>query len=360
MGCIRLLDLGLVPALQSQTIYHALAHAMAPEDPDTLVLVSCIDPYVCIGFHQDLEREVDLAYCRAQGLPIYRREVGGGAVYLDRNQLFTQWIFHRDHLPASVEGRFELHVRPLVETYRGLGIPAYHRPLNDVHVGGRKIGGTGAASMGDAEVVVGSLMFDFNSSVMARVLKVSSQKMRDKVYQGLQQYMTTMTREMGQAPDRDWVKAVYLDKFCAALGAEIAPGVLTEREKASVREWDERLLTPEWLYQRGGPLQPGVKIHDGVRVVEAAHKAPGGLIRAVARLREDRIDDLALSGDFTLLPASGVAGLEQAVRGLAVQHDQLLGRFREVYSEMGLQSPGVTPEDFATVLLAVTGHDAVG
>jgi lipoate---protein ligase len=360
MGCIRLLDLRLVPSLRSQTIYHALAHAMAPGDPDTIALVSPADPYVCIGFHQDMEREVDLAYCRTQGLPVYRREVGGGAVYLDRHQLFTQWIFHRDHLPFSLEERFELHVRPLVETYQAIGINAYHRPLNDIHVGGRKIGGTGAASMGEAEVVVGSLMFDFNSSVMARVLKVPSEKMRDKVYQSLREYMTTMTRELGQAPDRDEVVAIYLDKCGAVLGMEIVPGVLSECEEAAAHEWDERFLTPEWLYQRGAPLQQGVKIHDGMSVVEASHKAPGGLIRVIARLRENRIDDLALSGDFTLLPASGVAILEQAAKGLAVRHDLVLSRFREVYNEMGIHSPGVTPEDFAMTILAATGRDTAG
>ena len=81
---IRLLDLDLVSPLRSQTVYHAVAHAMTPETPDTIILVSPADPYVCIGYHQDLAQEVDLDYCRQQHLPVYRREVGGGAVYLDR------------------------------------------------------------------------------------------------------------------------------------------------------------------------------------------------------------------------------------------------------------------------------------
>lgn len=356
MRAIRLLDLGLVPSLRSQTLYHALAHGMTSDAPDTILLVSPIDPYVCVGFHQDLEREVDLGYCRDQGLPVYRREVGGGAVYLDRNQLFTQWVFHRDHLPASLERRFELHIQPLVETYRALGIEAHHRPLNDIHVGGKKIGGTGAAGIGDAEVVVGSLMFDFDSRVMARVLKVPSEKMRDKVYQSLREYMTTMTHEMGRVPDPDRVKAVYLEKACGALGAEIVPGALTDREGSLVREWDERFLAQEWLYQRGGQHQPGVKIRDGLRVVEAVRKAPGGLVRVTARLRDECIDDLSFSGDFTLLPASGVGSLEESVRGLTVQDETVLGRFRDVYRVVGIQSPGVTPEDFAATLLAAAGQ----
>ncbi len=360
MSAIRVLDLGFVTPVRSQTIYHALAHAMAPEDPDTIVLVSPSAPYICVGFHQDLESEVDLAYCRERGLPVFRREVGGGTVYLDRNQLFTQWVFHRNHLPESLEKRFELHIRPLVETYRRLGIPAYYRPFNDIHVAGRKIGGTGAACAGKAEVVVGSLMFDFDSEVMARALKVPSEKMRDKVHQSLREYVTTMARELGRAPDREEVKAIYIENCSAVLGADIVWGALTGREEAAVREWDERFLSPEWLFQRGGAERMGVKIHEGVRVVEFAHKAPGGLIRVTARLREGRIDDLALSGDFTLLPASAIGSLERSVRGLNGQYGLVLGRLKWVYATMGVQSPGVTPEDFATAILGATSQAGHG
>jgi len=327
---------------------------MLPETPDTIILISSLRPYVCIGFHQDIEREVDRAYCRRAGLPIYRREIGGGAVYLDRDQLFTQWVFHRSHLPDSVEERFRLHIRPLVDTYVAFGIAAYHRPLNDIHVEGRKIGGTGAGSLGDAEVVVGSLMFDFDSGVMAKVLRVGSEKMRDKLHRSLQQYVTGMARELGQAPDRETVKRVYLEKCGAALGREIVGGALTEREELEARRWDALFVSKGWLHQRGGLQRKGVKIHEGVRVVEAGHKAPGGLIRVVVRLRDGCIDDLALSGDFTLLPAPGVGALEEAARGLAADPGALLGRFREVYGVMGLRSPGVAPEDFAEAVLMAT------
>ena len=100
MNKIRLLDLGSVPAVRSQTVYHAVAYGMAETKQDTIILVSPSQPYVCIGYHQDLDQEVDLAYCQRHHLPVYRREVGGGAVYLDDGQIFTQWVFQKGHLPA--------------------------------------------------------------------------------------------------------------------------------------------------------------------------------------------------------------------------------------------------------------------
>ena len=351
MRTVRLLDLGDVSPLRSQTMFHAVAYAMTAKTPDTIVLVSPNAAYVSIGYHQDLEREVDLDYCRAHGIPVYRREVGGGAVYLDNGQVFTQWIFHRDHLPASLEERFALYIRPLVETYRALGIPAYHRPINDIHVEGKKIGGTGAAQIGLAELVVGSLMFTFDKRTMARVLKVPSEKMRDKIYQSLEQYMTTMEEQLGYIPDREEVKALYIRKCEEVLGVKVVPGEWTEAEEAMAQELDERFTSEEWLFQKGRLRPPVVKIHEDVYVVEAAHKVPGGLIRVVARLREGHIDDISISGDFTVLPAFAVAAMEQAVRGLRVTRDALIARLQDVYRSLNVQSPGVTPEDFATAIL---------
>lgn len=362
---IRLLDLGLVPPIRSQTIYHAVGHALTRPlsgvagSPDTIILVAPQTPYVCIGYHQDLEREVDLDYCRDHGLPVARREVGGGAVYLDAGQLFVQWIFHRDALPASLEARFELYIRPLVETYQALGIAAYHRPVNDIHVAGKKIGGTGAAQMGEAEVLVGSLMFTFDKATMARVLKVSSEKMRDKIFESLEQYMTTMAEQLGDArlPDRAAVRDLYLARTAAALGREIVPGAPTAAELVRAAELDEHFVSAEWLSQKGGLRRAGVKIHEDVQVAEGAFKAPGGLIRATVRLRAGRVDDLELAGDFTIFPAAAVGDLQAAARGASLTRDALAERFAAAYRDRAIQAPGVTPAHLAeAVLVAVAAR----
>ncbi len=351
MNDIRLLDLGLTSPVRSQTIYHALAYALDVDSPDTLILVAPSNPYVCIGFHQELEKEVDVEYCRAHGLPIYRREVGGGAVYLDKNQVFVQWIFHRNALPMGIGERFALYVKPLIETYLALNIAATYRPINDVHVNGKKIGGTGAAQIGKAEVVVGSLMFDFNYELMSKVLQVSSEKMRDKIFQSLSEYMTTMTRELGKTPNRDAVVKVYVEQCQTVLGRKIVRGEPTAKELAFAEQLDAQFATDEWLYQKGGLRQSGVKIHEDVRVLEAVHKAPGGLIRITARVREDRIDDVTLSGDFTMLPKFAPGALELALRGTALDVAAVRSRVEEAYRTVSIQSPGMTVDDIANAVM---------
>ena len=349
---IRLLDLGTVAPLRSQTIFHAVGYALREDTPDTILLVSPDGPYVSIGRHQDVDREVDLAYCEANGYPVYRREIGGGAVYLDGDQLFTQWIFAADHLPATVEGRFTVYIDALVGAYRSLGIAAEYRPINDVHVAGRKIGGTGAARMGDAEVVVGSLMFDFDTATMSKVLRVPSEKFRDKVYQTLEEYMTTMRKELGEPPPRDRVVAAYVEACSAALGRPIEPGELRPDEIALAQELDDRFASREWLEEGGGLHRVGVKIHEGVKVVEGAHKAPGGMIRCVAVLRDGRIDDISLTGDFTARPATMPAELDAQLAGAEITEEEMLARVADYYERVRPETPGVTAEDWVKAVVA--------
>jgi lipoate-protein ligase A len=349
---IRLLYMEGVSPLRSQTVYHAVAYAMKEDTPNTIIMVSPNAPYVCIGYHQDLQKEVDMEYVQANELTVLRREVGGGAVFLDNGQLFTQWIFQKKDLPSSLEERFKLYIDPLIGTYQALGINATHRPINDVHVNGKKIGGTGAAQMGIAEVVVGSLMYTFDKKTMSKVLKVPSEKMRDKIFESLEAYMTTMTEELGSTPDRAMVKDLYMKKVSEALGAEVYEGEWTAEEEAMAQEIDARFISDEWLYQKGQlRQQQGVKIHQDVHIVEAAFKAQGGLIRIIARLREDRIDDVSISGDFTLLPSFALGALEQSIRGLSATPETLKAKIEEAYYRLSIQSPGVTPTDFTTAIM---------
>ena len=142
---LRVIDFGFVSALRSQAVYHGLAETMTEDSDPVLSLVSPMEPYVCVGLHQDIAHEVNTDYCAAQGLPIYRRHVGGGAVYLDRNQLFTHFIYPHRKAPQFAANLYPLFIEPVVRTYREMGINAVYRPINDIQVDGRKIGGTGAA-----------------------------------------------------------------------------------------------------------------------------------------------------------------------------------------------------------------------
>ena len=101
-----------------------------------------------------------------------------------------------------------------------------------------------------------------------------------------------------------------------------------------------------------------MKIHADVQVMEGVFKAPGGLVRATVRLAEGRVDDLELTGDFTLFPVAALVDLQQAARGAACDKATLSERFAAVYATRAIQAPGLMPEHLAAAVMAASAPAA--
>lgn len=352
---MRLYDLGHVPWLDSQLIYHAFPRARM----EGLILLAPAEPYVCIGYHQDAEQEVDLSFCKERGIPVFRREVGGGAVYLDGKQLFYQLVIHKDN-PRAPTDKAEFYRRllaPVVQTYRDLGVEARYSPVNDIVTAeGRKISGNGAADLGEFSVLVGNLIADFDYEMMVRVLRVPDVKFRDKVFKSLHQNLTTLRRELGTAPSWAEMTATLARNFEVALGP-LTPASLPAEVQKQARALADTYASEEWLLkpsrrfrQQRSSLASGrtVKIAEGVQVSQKVHKAPGGLIRGIVETRQGKIEAVSLSGDFFFYPADRLAELEAHLVGARVADVQ--GVIEEFYRRNSIQSPGVTPHDLSVAL----------
>lgn len=350
---LRVLDFGTVPALRSQAIYHGIAETITADSDPVLCLASPETPYVSVGMHQEIAKEVDEEFCKSSALPVYRRHVGGGAVYLDKNQLFTHFIYPRGKAPTSAEKLYPMFIEPVVRTYRELGVNAEFRPANDIHVAGRKIGGTGAASIADATVMVGSFLFDFDTATMARCLKVPSEKFRDKLKATLDDYMTTLVKELDEVPARDDLKTRFFTHCAEALDVEIVMDEPTKTELDAIDQAEGELVDSEWTFLQGRKfVEMGVKISAGTHLTESAHKAPGGLIRVHLLGRDNAIADVMISGDFTCLPPEGIDQLADRLTGTPLSIETLTAATKDGLSALGIDMPGVAPGDIATAIMA--------
>ncbi len=344
---MKLYRLETVSWQDSQLLYHALPRL----GREGLILLSPGSPYVCIGYHQDVEQEVDVEFCREHGIPIFRREVGGGAVYLDGAQLFWQLVIHKNNplVPVGKDAFYRQFLQPPIEAYRALGIPAEYKPVNDIVANKRKVSGTGVAEIGNYIIFVGNLIVDFDYEMMARVLKVPDEKFRDKVYKTIYENLSTIKREIEDVPPTDELWTLMADKFAAMLGPMEEQREVDPEWRAKTDELAALLLSDEWLF-RQRPEREGhkVKIRDGVEIRQKMHKAPGGLIRATLQVEEGSIAHVEFSGDFFFFPAEQLRNLETALTGVRVEDaEQTIARF---YAEHSVESPGVTPADFAHVL----------
>ncbi len=356
----RLLDLGFAEPYTAQAFYEAVAKTVADKDsPNTIILLNPSAPYVCIGFHQELEREIDVEFCRREGLPIIRRGQGGGATYLDSSQVFYQVVANEgsESIPAGVEAIFKKILQVPVNVYRTLGLPAEYKSLNDVVIeGNRKISGNGAGRLDGAIVLVGNIILDLDYDMMGSVLKVPSEKFRDKLAKSMREWVTSLNRELGRAPTPDEVKSLLAQEFEKVLDIRLVKGEASEEEKRVFREEVlPRHRSREWLYmpeQRHRELEGlrKVKISGDARLVEADHKA-GKMIRVTLEIEQNTLKDVLISGDFFMVPEDKLPLLEENLRGTAADSPEIYRRVRKFYEDNKVETPGVTVDDLSTAIM---------
>lgn len=347
---MELYKLGKIPWEETQLIYHSLA-LMGKE---ALCLVSPASPYVCIGYHQDLEQEVDLEFCRSHDIPVFRREVGGGAVFLDGNQLFFQLILKRDNpiAPKRIDAFYQKFLKPVIDVHQRIGIPAQYKPVNDLVVDNRKISGTGAGEIGDCIVFVGNLILDFDYETMARVLKIPDEKFRDKVKKTIEENLSTIRRELGQQQsgqwDEDTLNHMLVEEFEHLLGPMTPVGkdrLLADKMQAVKAE----MMADDWLYRRGNRVAGRVvRVRSGLEVVQRMHKATGGLIRAEFKVDSGRFRKVVISGDYFCFPKDTVSRLEKAIEGCPTKG--ILQVITDFYRAGQFELPGVEVDDWMQLL----------
>jgi lipoate-protein ligase A len=347
---MQLYNLGKIPWEETQLMYHSLA-LMGRE---ALCLVSPASPYVCIGFHQDVEQEVDLDFCSRNNIPVFRREVGGGAVFLDGNQLFFQLILNEDNpsVPKRIDAFYKKFLQPVIDVHHRIGIPAQYKPVNDLVVEQRKVSGTGAGEIGDSIVFVGNLILDFDYETMARVLKIPDEKFRDKVKKTIQDNLSTIRRELGEEAVGPWDEATLNNMMVEAFSKLTGPMKPVERDDELTAKMDElsgTMMHEDWLYQRGKRRDGRiVKIKAGLEMVQKMHKATGGLLRAEFCINEGHFDSVSISGDYFCFPRDVTSNLESSLEGTPTKHlDKTLSTF---YMSKEFEMPGIDKSDWIELL----------
>ena len=346
---LKVLNLGYMPGQQSMLVFHALARIGF----EGLVIVSPKTPLVSIGYFQDALKEVDLNYCKKVGIPVMRREVGGGATYLDKNQIFYQCIWKKGNpnFPKKIKDVFSELSKPAISTYDDFGIKTMFRPENDIITKDkRKIAGEGGGDIGEGMVFVGGILMDFDFEIMTKILKIPDEKFRDKIHKTMKENLTTMKQEIGYLPNRDEVVSSLKYNFEKQLG-KLKEISLDKTTIDKMIEIERYFTSDEFLYKKTPRIPKGVKIREGVEILYSMLKVRGGLIRTVQEIKENMIETIDISGDFQFYPKSELMGLEKELIKTKRKERLITDKVEDFYEKNQIESPGVEPEDVTEAVM---------
>ena len=191
---VRLIRAGRIEPGLTQGLYHCLAKGMTESSDDTVILCSPSSPYLCIGYHQVLDSVLDSEVCEDLNLPIMRRFLGGGTTFLDCNQIFYQCIFHHSRVPWRADKVYQMMLDAPVRVLNRMGLRGRLRAVNEVEANSLRIAGIGGGRVGEAMVVVGNLLLDFDYQLMSSVWRVPDQPFRNLALETMEERVGTLDK----------------------------------------------------------------------------------------------------------------------------------------------------------------------
>lgn len=363
----RLLDLGTVDGFTMTSLYEAVAKAQEKNNfENTLILNHPTEPFVNVGFHQIVEKEVDLNFVQQEKFPIIRRSIGGGTILDGPWEQDYFFIVRKksQECPVDIKDFYRKYLSIVASTLRGFGVKAEYRPINDIVARDRKISGNGGVSIGESMVLAGDILLDLPTELMTRVLKVPDEKFRDKLQKSLSEWMTSLRQELGDPPSRDEVKQNLVKEFETQIGA-----TLEERELSAIeRKYLDELLMErqkkKWIFMKDMSHETlfqasnsrKIKVKEGVNICEGVYKAKK-LIRITMETVDDHINEISISGDFFTDPHIGaIEKLERSIIGAPLNKKDLQQRIFAEFNNLGLTVTGMTIDDLVAAIL--TAKDA--
>ena len=209
------------------------------DEPDCFFMWQ-VEPSVIFGRNQVLENEVNLDYCKANGIKVYRRKSGGGCVYADMDNLMWSFITSGENVGFA----FNRFVNMVLLVLRKLGIAATGTSHNDIMIGDKKVCGTACYHISGRSIVHSTMLYDTNMEHMLHAITPSQEKLEKKGIQSVRQRITLL---------KDYLKEDPLPKSAEELKAFIRETlcdgeyVLTQADVAEIELLEQNYLKEEFI-----------------------------------------------------------------------------------------------------------------
>jgi lipoate-protein ligase A len=251
----RLLDTGLHDAFYNMALDEAIARARAKNlIPNTIRFFRWRPSAVSIGYFQSMEEEVDIAACNKTNVDYIRRITGGGAVYHDENgELTYSIIMNENHrlISRDFQETYRVLCSGLVLGLNLLGIPAEFKPINDIVVDGKKISGNAQTRRMRGVHQHGTILRRVDPALMFSLLKVPSEKVRDKMIKTVNERVTSIERYLATQVTFNELKKALINGFQRTLRIRLVEGHPTDFEKKMASKLvEEKYASKDWNFRK--------------------------------------------------------------------------------------------------------------
>ena len=294
---------------------------------DSYFLTWQLGPTVVMGRNQVAHQEVDLDFCRREGIDVIRRRSGGGAIFADERNIMTSLITE----DAPVEVLFEEYAEAVARALRQLGAPAVVAGRNDIVLeSGAKVCGNAFYKKTNRCIAHGTMLYDTNPRLMEGALHPDVNKLEQKGVKSVRSRIGLLKDYLPFGVDELRRRLRLLLCDCTVR--------LCDEDVLQIERLEKRYYAPEYFY---GSSAKGD--------VVCTRRIPGcGQVEVSFSLQGSLITDVHLRGDFFDL-GQAAETFRTAFAGRPFTPDSLRQAIAEHHPEQTIR--GLSEEALRSLLL---------
>ena len=207
---------------------------------------------ISIGYFQSLTEEIDLEECRKHGIDYVRRITGGGAVFHE-NELTYSIVIPESHseMPKNIMDSYGRICGAIMKGLKNFGIDSTYHPINDILSNGKKISGNAQTRKHKTVLQHGTVLLDVDVEKMFSILKVSDEKMIDKLVSDVKQRVTSAKHILNRDVSFDEIVDDMEKGFGEEFNVELVDSKLTSEEEKLAVDFEENCFSKkEWNHKR--------------------------------------------------------------------------------------------------------------